>query len=275
MKNSFSIKNLLSTVFFVVILISCGAQNKSIGSDNRAETKVKVKVVRAAEEITPDYLMGKFEPKDHPDFTEISIEYADRTGQYIRTEVLVSFVQMYEAALLDGVKLQVRSATRNFNDQKRIWENKWTGKTLLEDKVNGAIDIPDELMRAKKILEYSSMPGTSRHHWGTDMDFNSFSNAWFEKGEGLKLYTWMLKNASKYGFCQPYTKMGIGRESGYFEEKWHWTYMPLSIVYTKLAKEKIKNEMNSGFLGADTAPKVDMVNNYILAISSACYQSTN
>ena len=65
------------------------------------------------------------------------------------------------------------------------------------------------------------------------------------------------------------------RKSGYFEEKWHWTYMPLSKKYTDMAKKWIKNEMISGFLGAETATKVDMVNNYILSISPACLQITH
>jgi len=159
--------------------------------------------------------------------------------------------------------------------KKRIWENKWTGKTLLEDKLNAALDIKDDMSRAKKILEYSSMPGTSRHHWGTDMDFNAFENEWFESGEGLKIYSWLSNHGHKYGFCQPYSKMGTDRYAGYFEEKWHWTYMPVSQKLTELAGKALKNEMISGFLGAETAMKIDVVKNYILSISPACKHTRN
>jgi LAS superfamily LD-carboxypeptidase LdcB len=214
--------------------------------------------------------MGKFKPANHGDFVEIPIKYADRPGQYLRKETFAAFQKMYEAAAKDGVILQIRSATRNFDDQKRIWENKWTGKTLLEDNTNAARDIKQNLARAKKILEYSSMPGTSRHHWGTDMDLNAFTNEWFDTGEGLKLYQWMQKYAYSYGFCQPYSKMGSDRKTGYFEEKWHWTYMPLSVKYTKAAKKMIKNRMITGFLGSETATEIDMVKNYILGISPSC-----
>ncbi len=275
MRLDFSKKTLLCSILFTSTFLSCNGQNKPSGSDNIAEKKVLVKVVGPSSDISADYLMGKFDPSKHPDFVEIPKEYADRPGQFIRLEVLGAFIKMYNAAMLEGVRLQIRSATRNFNDQKRIWENKWTGKTILEDNINAAKDISDDLTRSKKILEYSSMPGTSRHHWGTDMDFNSFSNEWFEKGEGYKLYSWMLYNAAKYGFCQPYTKMGSDRTSGYFEEKWHWTYMPLSKKYTQSAKTIIKNEMISGFLGSETAIIVDMLNNYILGISPSCLQSQN
>ena len=57
------------------------------------------------------------------------------------------------------------------------------------------------------ILEYSSAPGTSRHHWGTDMDINALQNDYFSnKGNGAFLYEWLQKNAAKFGFCQPYNK---------------------------------------------------------------------
>ena len=36
---------------------------------------------------------------------------------------------------------------------------------------------------------------------------------------------WLVQNGASYGFCQPYT---AGRCAGYNEEKWHWSYMPLS-----------------------------------------------
>ncbi|MFZ1581099.1 MAG: D-alanyl-D-alanine carboxypeptidase family protein, partial [Saprospiraceae bacterium] len=60
------------------------------------------------------------------------------------------------------------------------------------------------------------------------------------------------------------------RSSGYFEEKWHWTYMPVSVLITEQAKTKLTNEMIAGFLGAKTAKEIDVVKNYILGISPSC-----
>ncbi len=260
---------LLFLVLLPLCMVSCQVADKL--SAQKTDNKKVIKRVNPPDtSATIEYLMGKFDPKKHPEFIEIPIKYADRAEQYIRKEVFDAFVKMYYAAAREGILLQIRSATRNFNDQKRIWENKWSGKTLLENKMNAAKDVKDDLARAKKILEYSSMPGTSRHHWGTDMDFNSFDNQWFGKGEGLKLYTWMKTHAASFGFCQPYTALGSDRKTGYFEEKWHWTYMPLSTQYTAMAKKMIKNEMIDGFSGSETAMKVDMVKNYILGISPAC-----
>ncbi|MBL0026175.1 MAG: M15 family metallopeptidase [Saprospiraceae bacterium] len=250
--------------------LSCQAQTSTQSKDLEVDKQTSRQVVSSANPMSVEYLMGKFDQKIHPDFTEIPLKYADRPDLYLRKDGYDAFVEMYNSALQEGIRIQIRSATRNFEDQKRIWENKWTGKTILEDNINAATEYKDELSRAKKILEYSSMPGTSRHHWGTDMDINSFTNDWFDEGPGLKLYTWMINNAHKFGFCQPYTKMGSDRNSGYFEEKWHWSYMPVSQNLTKMVKEKMKNEMISGFMGSDTAEKIDMLKNYILGISPTC-----
>ncbi len=263
-------KFILAFTIISLSLVTCKAQKSEVPI---SISDIKTKTISQSTgdtEFTTAYLMGKFDPSTHPDFTSIPAKYRDEEIRYIRKDVLEAFIKMYEAAAKDGVYIKIRSATRNFENQKRIWENKWTGKTILEDNVNAAQDIKNDIERAKKILQYSSMPGTSRHHWGTDMDFNSFDNKWFESGEGLKIYLWLSANASQYGFCQPYTKHGTDRNTGYYEEKWHWTYMPISEQLTELAASSLTNDMISGFLGSDTAVEIDVVKNYILGISPSC-----
>lgn len=215
------------------------------------------------------YLMGQFSPENHTLFSLIDIQYADRDGMYMRTEAYEAFQDMWKAANVDGVSLQIRSAARNFVYQKGIWERKWKGETILSDGVN-ATQIQDEKDRALKILLYSSMPGTSRHHWGTDIDLNSFNNSWFESGEGLKVYNWLLQNAPNYGFCQVYTAKGEARPFGYEEEKWHWSYLPISKPLTKYAKGTLKNDMIKDFEGSHTAIEIDVVKKYVLGIASSC-----
>lgn len=222
------------------------------------------------EEFSTDYLMGKFDPAMHPAFAEIEPALRDKEVRYLRKEVLEAFRRMHAAASNEGIHLVIISATRNFEVQKRIWENKWMGRTLLEGGLNAARDIHSDTGRARKILEYSSMPGTSRHHWGTDLDINSLDNEWFERGEGLALYRWMQAHAAEFGFCQPYTRLGSDRKSGYLEEKWHWTYMPLSIKLTELAKQNLKDDLISGFAGSQTASEIKVIEKYVLGISPAC-----
>ncbi len=214
-----------------------------------------------------DYVMGRFDPATRNDFIEVDSQYADRAGLYLRKDAYEAFLAMYRHALKDGIQLQIKSATRNFYAQKAIWEAKWTGQRLLEGGENLAETTPDPKERALKILRYSSMPGSSRHHWGTDIDLNNLENHWFEEGRGLHEYKWLQDNAHLYGFCQPYT---TGRPFGYFEERWHWSYLPVATRLTTYAREHMKNEMIDGFLGSETAPMIDIVNKYVLGINEEC-----
>lgn len=216
------------------------------------------------------YLMGRFNPKKRMGFVKIPKKYASRSGMYLRKEALNAFINMHTEAKKNGVNLKIRSATRSFVHQKSIWEKKWLGKRRLSDGTNVAKDIANSKQKALKILQYSSMPGTSRHHWGTDIDLNSFNNKWFEQGKGLALFQWMNANAARYGFCRPYTAKNSNRPDGYNEEKWHWSYVPLSAAMTQDA-ENILGDMDiKGFLGSETAVQIAVVKHYILGIDASC-----
>lgn len=85
------------------------------------------------------------------------------------------------------------SSFRNFSHQKGIWESKFTGKKAMRVPIKGKSS--EEIIGL--ILEFSSAPGTSRHHWGTDFDLNALDNAYFESnGKGKFLYDWLKENAS-------------------------------------------------------------------------------
>jgi LAS superfamily LD-carboxypeptidase LdcB len=243
------------------------AQKKPVEVQTIKAKRVSMETI--SEDFSTDYLMGKFDPNTHKDFTSIKSIHASSGGMKLRKDTYESFQQMYNAALKDGVRLTIISATRPFAHQKRIWEAKWFGKR----KVNGRMLPPmvrDEEKRARLILMYSSMPGTSRHHWGTDIDLNDLNNPYFEKGKGKKIYDWLVANAHEYGFCQVYSEQGPERPYGYFEEKWHWSYVPVARRLTEQYKLKIQNTDITGFEGSHTAVAIDMVNNYVLGINAAC-----
>jgi LAS superfamily LD-carboxypeptidase LdcB len=214
--------------------------------------------------------MGQFDPSQHPDFVMVEKKFTDAEGYYLRKDTYDAFKQMWEAAQADGITLTIISATRNFNRQKQIWEAKWTGERLIENGSNAAKKYPDPKIRALKILEYSSMPGTSRHHWGTDIDLNDLDNYTFEQGEGKKVYEWLRANAAEFGFCQPYSPKGKNRPNGYNEEKWHWSYLPVAKLLTNIALRSLKDEMIGGFMGAETASEIGVVERYVLGINKEC-----
>ena len=205
------------------------------------------------------YLMGKFDPSAREDFTPVPEAYnVGGYKMYLRIEALDAFSKMREAALLDKIDLKIASAARNFDYQKNLWNNKWNALTI------------DGVDRFKKILEYSAVPGTSRHHWGTDIDINAATPEYFRTQKGASVYEWLNKNAPLFGFCQPYNAKGPGRPTGYNEEKWHWSYAPLSRAFTQDYGDLVSEGDINGFLGEEYVPGQDLINEYVLGINPEC-----
>ena len=214
-----------------------------------------------AAQPTKDFLLGKTHFEKDTNFVEIAPQYTvlRRPNNFIQKRTLEAFLKMREAALKDGVKLTATSASRNFWVQRYIWEQKWQKSTVAA----GA-------GRARSILQYNSMCGTSRHHWGTELDFNSPKLPYWNTPDGIKTYKWLCENAHKFGFYQPYTAKGPGqREHGYNEEKWHWSYFPLASVYTQKYRETITAEDLKGFLGDKFVSELKVIEHYVLGIALA------
>ena len=227
--------------------------------------------VSPAADVSDRFLMGKFSASKRGDFVRIHPRYASRSGMYLQKLPYDAFKAMHADAKQNGINLKIISASRSFYHQKSIWEAKWNGKRRVGAIRNIKRIIKDPIKRARKILEYSSMPGSSRHHWGTDIDLNSFTNSYFAKGQGKRVYNWLKQNAPRYGFCQPYTQKDDSRPNGYNEEKWHWSFKPLSAEYTRQAQHRFNDAIFTGFDGSNTATRIGIINRYVLGIHANCY----
>ena len=213
-----------------------------------------------ADSIAPfsrEELLGKFNPAKHNGFQLIESRYSTKTDIYLRKEAYEAFKRMHEAALKEGITLTILSATRNFDAQKAIWERKWK-----RPQYEGKTDVE----RIVDILKFSSMPGTSRHHWGTDIDLNSLEPAYFTSGKGLIIYQWLCAHAADFGYFQTYTSKKEGR-SGYEEEAWHWSYMPLAGPMLKEYNRTITYADLSGFSGSKAAEKARVLEDFVNGIA--------
>jgi len=216
----------------------------------------------SAAAVSTDYLMGKFNPARHPDFVPVGQPYTNKTGMILHRETFSAFKKMWAAAKKEGVTLIIISSTRSFEQQKSIWEGKWS---------RFAAEQPEKETRARKILEYSAMPGASRHHWGSDIDLNDLNNPSFETGGRFNnVYDWLRKHAHEYGFCQPYTAKNDRRPNGYNEEKWHWSYLPVAAPLLRQYNQSVRDDMFKGFSGAETAKQLHIVDHYVLGINQDC-----
>lgn len=245
---------------FLLFLFSSFANSKKYQKRDFVKseifTKKKDTTPNFPEYLSKNYVLGKFDYTNHADFVIVPKNLSNKKI-YVRKEVLEAFLKMETEAKKVNISLHIISGTRNFNHQKRIWNYKWNEKYK---------NLPP-LKRVLKILEYSSMPSTSRHHWGTDIDLINLNNSYFLKGKGLKEYNWLATNASRYGFYQVYTSKENER-TGYQEEKWHWTYLPLSKIYLEYYNLKITHKDITNFKGSEYAKEIDIIKNYVNGINS-------
>lgn len=218
---------------------------------------------------SPAFLLGKVNPAECPYFELVPERFTQQPDAVLLKPALEAFVKMAEAAEKDGIRLRIVSATRTFERQKQIWEDKWLGRRKVEGRNLHEENIP-AVDRARLIMRYSAMPGTSRHHWGTDVDINALEDSYFLSGQGSKEYVWLTANAARFGFCQVYSGRDTGRITGYEEEKWHWSYMPLSSKILTYYNRIIRYEDLKGFVGSEVASDVKALEHYVNGLNPDC-----
>lgn len=187
-------------------------------------------------------------------------------------EVARSFELMKEAALKDSINIKIVSSFRSFNQQKKIWNRKFKKNDSLGFSKNKNI---------LKIIEYSTIPGTSRHHWGTDIDIvdDNFkpegdvllTEKFYNDGPYVQLKKWLDMNSEKFGFYIVYTKNS--KRKGFKHEPWHYSFKPISkdilneLLKVNFSKLFIENEV----LGSEYFT-IDFIKyykeNFLLGISS-------
>jgi len=146
----------------------------------------------------------------------------------LQPDVHDAFERMHKAALKEGINIQIVSGYRSFKRQKQIWNKKY--KKYISDGLR-----PSKAFQ--KIVEYSTIPGTSRHHWGTEIDIIDGNKKTpksvlleenYENGVYVDLKNWMDKNAESFGFYLVYNN--IKSRKGFRYEPWHYSYKPLSSI---------------------------------------------
>ena len=90
----------------------------------------------------------------------------------IHKSMLHDFLKLQRDAQNAGFDLQVISAFRDYDRQLKIWNAKARGERQLIDDQERPLDFsklsPTQIMFS--ILRWTAVPGSSRHHWGTDID---------------------------------------------------------------------------------------------------------
>jgi LAS superfamily LD-carboxypeptidase LdcB len=167
------------------------------------------------------------------------LEFIDGVG--LQPECWRAFRNLRRDAAREGFDLQIASGFRSFDRQLKIWNAKVRGERTVHDDQGQpvAMESLSELDQVFAILRYSALPGSSRHHWGSDVDV--FDAAAMPVDYQLQLtpeevapdglfgpvHAWLdthLAESGEQDFFRPY---GEDR-GGIAVERWHLSFRPLS-----------------------------------------------
>jgi len=167
------------------------------------------------------------------DLTPINRTYLSNplVDAQVRSFVTAPLLQMFNAALEDGVVLRVNSAFRAFDRQASIFNNPINNK-------------PGELALAAR-------PGYSEHQLGTTVDVSApLSSLPSVLSAG---YDWIESNSYKYGFILTYPE-GSEVQTGFRHEPWHIRYVGKEIATSIVQNNIVFNELDRLFI--DTSDKL-------------------
>ncbi|MFT3792793.1 MAG: D-alanyl-D-alanine carboxypeptidase family protein [Rudaea sp.] len=125
--------------------------------------------------------------------------------QYLALRAARAWTRMREAAMRDGIELEIVSAFRGIEYQLGILKRKLErGQSMTE------------------ILRVSAAPGYSEHHTGRALDITTPGYAALEEEfERSAAFAWLQKNAQLYKFTLSYPR---DNRHGIAYEPWHWCW---------------------------------------------------
>ena len=180
---------------------------------------------------------------------------------FIHTKVIPMYQKLKFFAKSSGIELRIISAYRSFDIQLTIWNQKLSGSRPVLDDLSRPVDISkmDAWQRIRSVLRWTALPGTSRHHWGTDFDIYDasaipksysvklISSEYSSGGVFNRLDAWLdakdiASDDIRAKFFRPYKK----DRGGIAPEPWHLSCKPIADIYYKkidigLLKQQISN----------------------------------
>ena len=162
-------------------------------------------------------------------------------------EAGAAFHRLAERAANEGFDLRAASTFRDYDRQAHIVNEKWLGHRAVGNDAGDALqrEALSDSQWLEAILRFSALPGTSRHHWGTDMDIWDAAAV----GDGYRLSLtateygpggvfegvtqWLdarMAADDAEGFFKPYDR----DRGGVAPEPWHISYRPVASDYPAL-----------------------------------------
>jgi len=184
----------------------------------------------------------------------------------LHQQVVSPFLTLRAAAAADGIDLVARSSFRDFDRQLVIWNAKFRGERPMQDREGRPLDVAGltPAQRVEAILWWSALPGTSRHHWGTDFDVVDASAMpkdfklqfvpaeYLDGGPFHRLTLWLDEHMHAFGFYRPFTT----DRGGVSPEPWHLSYAP---VANSASAQFSPRDLRAVIEGAEIEGKVEIL----------------
>ncbi len=179
--------------------------------------------------------------------TEAGLVEVPSLGCWVQPALIAPLLSLAEAAAQAGFQLAVASSFRSFDRQLAIWNAKARGQRPVLDDFGQPMDLLalSEADRVKAILRWSTLPGGSRHHWGTDLDVYDASA--LPDGYALQLTTAECEGEGPFNrfHCWLSERIALGESQGFYRpyaqdfggiapEPWHLSFAPLALGYQQL-----------------------------------------
>ena len=162
-------------------------------------------------------------------------------GHRLQADAANAFIMLCEDARAAGFEPAIASSYRSFERQLAIFNAKASGARIVHDDDGAIVEMtslaPGQQLEA--ILRFSALPGTSRHHWGTELDIYDLKAVPEDYAVQLTpqevstggmfdpFHCWLDERIAveqSHGFYRPYA---VDR-GGVSPERWHLSYAPLS-----------------------------------------------
>ena len=165
-------------------------------------------------------------PKDH-NYKENIIVFPNEYKWFSQDAVyrkIDADIWPYLKAMIDACRADIGndaigiiSAWRDYGTQVTLYDaqvKKWKDKGYSQE---------DAIKEASSRV---AVPGTSEHHTGLAVDFNTTDQSF----ENTKAFKWLKENAENYGFIMRYEKEKMDITGGIIYEPWHWRFVGINIA---------------------------------------------
>ncbi|MDY3122937.1 MAG: M15 family metallopeptidase [[Actinobacillus] rossii] len=189
-------------------------------------------------------------------------------NHFLQPQAVRAFQSLQKSAVENGFNLQPASSFRDFQRQQLIWNGKFNGERKVHDDQGMALDLTvlSDWEKLQAMLRWSAMPGASRHHWGTEIDF--FDPDLLLQNQGLQLEpweyekggyfaelsAWLMDNLANFDFALPFMQSEQQIEVG--REPWHISYLPLA---EKAQKQLTAEKLVGSWRDEDIAGKACLI----------------